>query len=132
MFCINALVFCFLPEKLLTAMYKFKGAYETTKSKEVSLRKPLETVRSAAIEKKSELQKSQNTLKAAEISLKKARRNSGHGKTKRGAKPSAADNAGEDDLGKYRIENIISAILLAGEKRRSQVNRCVQFTMLCP
>jgi len=117
-------------QKLLTAMYKFKGAFETTKTKENSLRKKLETAKHAAIEKKAELEKARSVSEAAELAVKKARLNSGTGHNKKTSKASASA-IDEDDYVKHRIEHIISAILHAGEKRRSHLNQKKSYQGYC-
>eukprot|EP00970_Alexandrium_tamarense_P005592 scaffold907_cov167-Alexandrium_tamarense.AAC.2 len=113
-------------QKLLTAMYKYQGAFETTKEKEAALRVALEDARATLLAKKTQLKRADATAKALEASLRKARQSSSHGKS------TSIDDLDEEKISGNRIENIINAILQTAEKRRSQVNRKKNISGHCP
>ncbi|KAL7540059.1 hypothetical protein ACHAXR_010929 [Thalassiosira sp. AJA248-18] len=93
-------------QKLLTAMHKYKSAFESTKNKEVALRQPLEIARNGLAQKESNLHK----IQADVISLKKVRQSDGN----------AQD---EENSLESIIENITVTLSKIAEKRRSQVNK---------
>jgi len=105
-------------QKLLTAMHKYKSAYESSKSKEAALRQPLEIARNVLTHKKTDLQKIQHDAMILELSLKKARQTSTASKGKKDS------NARDEEYTlETTIENITATLSKIAEKRRSQVSR---------
>ena len=88
-------------------MHKYRGAYESTKHKELTLRQPLEVARTGLLHKRSDLQRIQHEAVLLEAVLKKAQ----------------ASNAANKDPSLGKTVDTINATLSAlAEKRRSQVS----------